>query len=326
MTEYLLHRIDGPQDLHGLTDERAPAGRPGGPRAHHRHSRRDRGSFRRQSRAPARSRWRCTRVLDSPRDKILWDVGHQAYPHKILTGRRDQLRDDPQVRRPGAVLLDPRVRARHHGRRPCVDRDRLRGRDQGGDAPRPRRGRARRRGRRRRRTDRRRRLRGGASGRRRGHADRRRAQRQRDVDRAQRRARCRATSTASGSTPSCGTPARSVEGGLTKLPAGIGAAFERLGPALQGVDQGVLGARPVVGGARLRLYGRHRRPRRARAAARAARGARPPSGRSWSTAPPSRARASPPPRRAAWRGWRSGTPPSPSRSPTAPPRGPARAP
>jgi 1-deoxy-D-xylulose-5-phosphate synthase len=30
-------------------------------------------------------------VLDSPRDKILWDVGHQAYPHKILTGRRDRL-------------------------------------------------------------------------------------------------------------------------------------------------------------------------------------------------------------------------------------------
>jgi 1-deoxy-D-xylulose-5-phosphate synthase len=30
-------------------------------------------------------------VLDSPRDRILWDVGHQAYPHKVLTGRRDQL-------------------------------------------------------------------------------------------------------------------------------------------------------------------------------------------------------------------------------------------
>jgi 1-deoxy-D-xylulose-5-phosphate synthase len=30
-------------------------------------------------------------VLDSPTDKILWDVGHQAYPHKVLTGRRDQL-------------------------------------------------------------------------------------------------------------------------------------------------------------------------------------------------------------------------------------------
>ena len=28
--------------------------------------------------------------FDSPRDKIIWDVGHQAYTHKILTGRRDQ--------------------------------------------------------------------------------------------------------------------------------------------------------------------------------------------------------------------------------------------
>ncbi len=30
-------------------------------------------------------------TLDSPRDKILWDVGHQAYPHKVLTGRRERL-------------------------------------------------------------------------------------------------------------------------------------------------------------------------------------------------------------------------------------------
>ncbi|HEX2128283.1 MAG TPA: 1-deoxy-D-xylulose-5-phosphate synthase N-terminal domain-containing protein, partial [Solirubrobacterales bacterium] len=30
-------------------------------------------------------------LLESPRDKILWDVGHQAYPHKILTGRADRL-------------------------------------------------------------------------------------------------------------------------------------------------------------------------------------------------------------------------------------------
>src|SRR5919198_92810 len=28
-------------------------------------------------------------LLDSPQDKIIWDVGHQAYPHKVLTGRRD---------------------------------------------------------------------------------------------------------------------------------------------------------------------------------------------------------------------------------------------
>ena len=31
-------------------------------------------------------------VFDAPRDKLVWDVGHQAYPHKILTGRRDRIR------------------------------------------------------------------------------------------------------------------------------------------------------------------------------------------------------------------------------------------
>ena len=30
-------------------------------------------------------------VFDTPRDRLVWDVGHQAYPHKILTGRRDRL-------------------------------------------------------------------------------------------------------------------------------------------------------------------------------------------------------------------------------------------
>jgi 1-deoxy-D-xylulose-5-phosphate synthase len=31
-------------------------------------------------------------VFDTPRDRVVWDVGHQAYPHKILTGRRDRIR------------------------------------------------------------------------------------------------------------------------------------------------------------------------------------------------------------------------------------------
>ncbi|MBC7180000.1 MAG: 1-deoxy-D-xylulose-5-phosphate synthase, partial [Roseovarius sp.] len=31
-------------------------------------------------------------VFDAPRDKIIWDVSHQCYPHKILTGRRDRIR------------------------------------------------------------------------------------------------------------------------------------------------------------------------------------------------------------------------------------------
>jgi 1-deoxy-D-xylulose-5-phosphate synthase len=31
-------------------------------------------------------------VFDTPRDRLIWDVGHQAYPHKILTGRRERIR------------------------------------------------------------------------------------------------------------------------------------------------------------------------------------------------------------------------------------------
>ena len=39
-------------------------------------------------------------VFDTPTDKILWDVGHQAYAHKLLTGRRDQF---PTLRRQGGL-------------------------------------------------------------------------------------------------------------------------------------------------------------------------------------------------------------------------------
>ena len=31
-------------------------------------------------------------IFDAPNDKIVWDVGHQSYPHKILTGRKDKIR------------------------------------------------------------------------------------------------------------------------------------------------------------------------------------------------------------------------------------------
>ncbi len=30
-------------------------------------------------------------VFDAPKDKLIWDVGHQTYAHKILTGRRDRM-------------------------------------------------------------------------------------------------------------------------------------------------------------------------------------------------------------------------------------------
>jgi 1-deoxy-D-xylulose-5-phosphate synthase len=39
-------------------------------------------------------------VFDTPRDKLVWDVGHQAYPHKILTGRRESIRT---LRQPGGL-------------------------------------------------------------------------------------------------------------------------------------------------------------------------------------------------------------------------------
>jgi len=39
-------------------------------------------------------------VFDTPRDKLIWDVGHQAYPHKILTGRRDRIHT---LRQPGGL-------------------------------------------------------------------------------------------------------------------------------------------------------------------------------------------------------------------------------
>ena len=40
------------------------------------------------------------RVFDSPRDRILWDTGHQAYVHKLLTGRRERF---GTLRRPGGL-------------------------------------------------------------------------------------------------------------------------------------------------------------------------------------------------------------------------------
>jgi len=39
-------------------------------------------------------------VFDTPRDRLVWDVGHQTYPHKIITGRREQIRT---LRQPGGL-------------------------------------------------------------------------------------------------------------------------------------------------------------------------------------------------------------------------------
>src|SRR5512136_24691 len=44
------------------------------------------------------------KVFDTPRDKIVWDVGHQCYTHKILTGRKDRFAG---LRRSGGILGFP---------------------------------------------------------------------------------------------------------------------------------------------------------------------------------------------------------------------------
>jgi 1-deoxy-D-xylulose-5-phosphate synthase len=86
----LLSRVEGPEDMHGLSEEELQrlaqevreyiidtVGEIGG------HFGANLGTC--ELAVALHS------VLDSPRDKILWDVGHQAYPHKVLTGRRDRL-------------------------------------------------------------------------------------------------------------------------------------------------------------------------------------------------------------------------------------------
>jgi 1-deoxy-D-xylulose-5-phosphate synthase len=95
----ILPRIDRPQDLHALTDEQLQqvaqevrehiidtVGEIGG------HFGANLGTC--ELAVALHS------LLDSPRDKVLWDVGHQAYPHKVLTGRRDQL---PTIRKYGGL-------------------------------------------------------------------------------------------------------------------------------------------------------------------------------------------------------------------------------
>jgi 1-deoxy-D-xylulose-5-phosphate synthase len=90
MTPKLIDQIDGPADLKGLEDEQLvqvaqevreliieTIGEIGG------HFGANLGAC--EIAVAIHS------LLDSPRDKVLWDVGHQAYPHKVLTGRRDQL-------------------------------------------------------------------------------------------------------------------------------------------------------------------------------------------------------------------------------------------
>src|SRR5437763_557688 len=86
----LLNRIDKPQELHGLSDEQLQAVAQE-VREHIIETVGDIGGHFGANLGTCEIAVAPHSLLDSPRDKILWDVGHQAYPHKVLTGRRDRL-------------------------------------------------------------------------------------------------------------------------------------------------------------------------------------------------------------------------------------------
>ena len=86
----LLAGIDGPRDLHGLSDEQL-AELAQEVREHIIDTVGEIGGHFGANLGTCELAVALHSVLESPKDKILWDVGHQAYPHKILTGRRDQL-------------------------------------------------------------------------------------------------------------------------------------------------------------------------------------------------------------------------------------------
>jgi len=86
----LLDSIDGPQDLHGLSEqELATVAQE--VRKHIIDTVGEIGGHFGANLGTCELAVALHSVLESPKDKILWDVGHQAYPHKILTGRRDSL-------------------------------------------------------------------------------------------------------------------------------------------------------------------------------------------------------------------------------------------
>jgi 1-deoxy-D-xylulose-5-phosphate synthase len=89
MTELLKH-IDSPQDLHGLTDDQLQQVAQE-VREHIINTVGEIGGHFGANLGTCEIAVALHSLLDSPRDKVLWDVGHQAYPHKVLTGRRDQL-------------------------------------------------------------------------------------------------------------------------------------------------------------------------------------------------------------------------------------------
>jgi 1-deoxy-D-xylulose-5-phosphate synthase len=90
MSEAILPHIDGPEDLKALSEEELQQ-LAQEVRAHIIDTVGEIGGHFGANLGTCELAVALHSVLESPRDKILWDVGHQAYPHKVLTGRRAEL-------------------------------------------------------------------------------------------------------------------------------------------------------------------------------------------------------------------------------------------
>jgi 1-deoxy-D-xylulose-5-phosphate synthase len=99
MSEHLLPHVNGPEDLKPLSEEQLQA-LAQEVREHIIDTVGEIGGHFGANLGTCELAVALHSLLESPRDKILWDVGHQAYPHKVLTGRRDEL---PTIRQYGGL-------------------------------------------------------------------------------------------------------------------------------------------------------------------------------------------------------------------------------
>ncbi len=100
----ILERVDGPADIKGLSrDELESLARE--VRAYILETLSPVGGHLASSLGVVELTVALHRVFDSPEDRVVWDVGHQSYPHKILTGRRDAF---PSIRQKGGLSGFPK--------------------------------------------------------------------------------------------------------------------------------------------------------------------------------------------------------------------------
>ena len=123
----LIDTLDLPEALRTLDSARPPTGREGGQRGDHR----DRSPRTADIWGRAWAWWSspslCTPNCIRPKDSIIWDVGHQAYAHKLLTGRVREFYVDSHVR--GTLRIshqgrEPLRRLRHGARKYLSERRR----------------------------------------------------------------------------------------------------------------------------------------------------------------------------------------------------------